>query len=59
MTRIRNRRQTQYDHQPVVFRTPPDLFNTMLDICARNDLSISQFIRESCRRNVKLYEKQL
>lgn len=55
---VRNRiRSPRRNDKPFLFLASEELLNQLRETAYRNDLSLSAFIRESIRRNIKNYER--
>ena len=53
---IRNRK-TKNKEQRIHFVLEDDLRNELVDVATANYVSVSQFVRESVRRNINAYKK--
>jgi hypothetical protein len=54
---IRNRKRGQVQDKRVLFVLNDDLLNQIRDVAEANHISVSHFLREAARRNIRAYEK--
>ena len=55
---IRNNKKSLVQDRRIIFVLNDDLFHQIRECADTNHISISHFLRESARRNIKRYERE-